>query len=341
MKKKLKIILFPTSGGAREYRMCQIVRYINRFSDDAIAVIPNEMRDSDLQEADVIIMQGTVDPKRISQVWAYASEFKKLLVTDLDDFPVVPPTHPLYAEHQKLEAVKWTTGLLKVADLVTTTTPHLAEVLKKANEHVEVLPNCLDMELWGQEPLKSTSDQVRIVWAGSATHREDMRMVKPAIMEILAKYPNVKFLYCGDGEIWRNKLFEDHPQTEYVEPTDVDNWPAKFRSLQADIAIAPLLDTEFNRAKSNLKFLEAAAYKIPMVCSPTVYSDTLTDGKECLIARTPKEFVTKLSLLIENPSKREEIGNNAYEALQANYNLKDHWMDWLNIYKKYYEEKQK
>jgi glycosyltransferase involved in cell wall biosynthesis len=342
MKDRLKIIAFPNPSGSRQYRLCQIAKYINQYAEDAVMVVlESGMTDHALQEADVIVLQGTVDPKRISQAWAYASEFKKLLVTDLDDYPVVPPTHLLYEEHQKLEAVKWTTGLLKVSDLVTTTTPELAEVLKVVNPNVEVLPNCLDMDLWGLPKLENTSKQIRLAHCGSATHREDMEMVKPAIMEILKKYPNVKFLYCGDGQLWKDKLFEDNPQTEYVEPTSLEDWPAKFRSLRIDIGVVPLLDTEFNRGKSNLKFLENAAYKIPCVLSPTVYSNTVKDGETGLIARTPKEFVKQLSYLIENPDKRAEIGQNAYDKLHSEFDIANKWQNWLNIYRKYYEQKQK
>jgi len=342
MKKQYKIIAYPTSGGASQYRIRQIAKYINKYAEDAVMIVPETgVTDGALEEADIIILQGTVDPKIISQVWAYASEFKKLFVTDLDDFIEVAPTHPLYEEHVKLEAVKWTTGLVKVADLVTTTTPVLADFLKTINPNVEVLPNCLDMDLWGQTPLKNTSNEIRIAHCGGAGHQEDLTMVKPAIMEILEKYSNVKFIYCGDGKIWKDKLFEDHPRTEYVEPTDVDNWPAKFRSLRIDIGVIPLLDNTFNVCKSNLKFLENGSYSIPCVLSPTVYSETVKDGETGLIARTPKEFVKQLSRLIEDKQLRDKIGQNAYDDVHKNYDLSTKWQNWLDVYKKYYEEKQK
>jgi len=342
LSNKLKIVAYPGPGGARQYRLMQIAKYIDLLEENAVMVVASEgMSDYVMDQSDVIILQGTVDPKNISWAWAYAKERGKLLVAELDDYIDITPDHPMYAEHQRLDAPTFTRALLTVADIVTTTTEDLAKELKEYNKNVFVLPNCLDFELWGDEPLENDSDEIRIVWAGSSTHEADLKMLKPVIFEILEKYPQVKFLYAGDGNIWKSNLFEKHPRTEYIEPTDLDSWPAKLRSFRADIGVAPLIDTRFNRCKSNLKWLEYSAYKIPGVYSNIVYGKTVVDGETGLIAKTPKEFVNQLSRLIEDKELRKTIGQKAYDEIHKNYDISKNYKQWLTVYKKEYERKQK
>lgn len=340
IENSLKILAYPSPGGARQYRLIQIAKHIDRESEDAVMIVsPEGMADGPMSECDVIVLQGTVDPKNISWANAYSKEFGKLLVAELDDYIEITPDHPLYNEHMRLDAPTFTRALLTVADVVTTTTEELATELREYNKNVVILPNCLDFELWGKEPLENDSDEIRIVWAGSSTHEADLLMLKPAIMEILEKYPQAKFLYAGDGNLWKKNLFEKHPRTEYIEPTDLDSWPAKLRSFRADIGVAPLIDTRFNRCKSNLKWLEYSAYKIPSVVSPIVYANYVKDGETALIARTPKEFVKQISRLIEDKQLRKTIGQNAYDVVRRDYDIATKWQNWLQVYKDEYQKK--
>lgn len=337
---RIKILCYPSPGGARQYRLDQIAKYININEENAVMVIsPAPMHDDALAGADVIVLQQTVDPQKISWAWAYAKEQGKLLVAELDDYIDVSKEHPLYEEHQRLKASIWTRGLLKVADIVTVTTDYLANAVKEYNPNVFVLGNYLDMDSWGFPPLVNTGREIRVGWHGSATHRQDLQMVKSAIFELLEKYPNMKFVYAGDGWLWKTKFFDDHPRTEYVEPVPVEQWPARLRSLRLDIALVPLLDTEFNRCKTNLKWLENSAYKIPSVLSPVVYPRTVKDGVTGLMAETPKDFVRLVSKLVENRSLRKKIGGNAHKEVRKNYDIKNHYQEWLKLYVKEYQKK--
>lgn len=47
-------------------------------------------------------------------------------------------------------------------------------------------------------------------------------------------------------------------------PSDIFNYPREIRKRQIDLLLAPLQDNEFNKCKSNIKFLEFAALGIPM-----------------------------------------------------------------------------
>ena len=47
----------------------------------------------------------------------------------------------------------------------------------------------------------------------------------------------------------------------------VGEYPARLASMELDVAVAPLEDHPFNRAKSNLRLLEFGALGVPVVAS--------------------------------------------------------------------------
>jgi glycosyltransferase involved in cell wall biosynthesis len=80
--------------------------------------------------------------------------------------------------------------------------------------------------------------------------------------------------------------------------------------------------------------------EIPTVCSPTLYAQhpiskrksTVKHGKTGFIAKNTEEWIKYLSELIEDESLRKEIGKNAREEVDKNWNLDNHWRDWEKVY---------
>ena len=64
---------------------------------------------------------------------------------------------------------------------------------------------------------------------------------------------------------------------------------------ESDIAILPLEFNRFNSMKSDLKFIESAGHGAVVLASPTVYEDTVDDGKTGLIYNSIQEFEEKTS----------------------------------------------
>jgi glycosyltransferase involved in cell wall biosynthesis len=79
-----------------------------------------------------------------------------------------------------------------------------------------------------------------------------------------------------------------------------------------DIAIAPLKNIEFNKAKSDLKYLEYAMAGLPVVASDIeAYNKTIIHGQNGFLAKSEEEWFKYLSLLIEDYKLREKIGRAA------------------------------
>ena len=331
----MKILAYPSPSNARLYRLDQIGEYIEKQSRNYFYVSMEAMNEQDLDKADVVILQQTISPKKIRLAKEVCNTKGKLLVAELDDFFGVNPDNPFKDKHKELEAAKWLETLCGVADMITTTTDYLAETIRKTlkkhnvEKDIFVLPNYLDIEKWDLPILKNYTDEIRLVWAGSCSHRDDIKFIAPVIKKLAKKYPQLKFIHCGDVDL--QPLFKDI-NSEYVEAVNVGAWPAKLHSLRADIGVAPLLDNEFNRNKSNLKYLEYGISGIPSVYSNVVYSKTIKDEETGLLAQTEEEFFDKLEKLITDIELRNKIGANAYIDVRTNYDIKNHISKWLNAY---------
>ena len=102
---------------------------------------------------------------------------------------------------------------------------------------------------------------------------------------------------------------------------------------ESDIALLPLRDTAFNRMKSDLKFLEAAGSGAVVLASPTVYAQTVRDGRTGFLYHSPQEFSALLSILIENPVLRHETAALAYAYVRENRMLADHYEERAAAYR--------
>jgi glycosyltransferase involved in cell wall biosynthesis len=225
------------------------------------------------------------------------------------------------------------------------------ERLKKSYEGtitipIYVIPNYVDFNWYGKGKLniERTTDEVRIGWFGSRGHLEDLKMVTPAICEVLDKYPQAKFVYAGFGGMssdsvateatWGEDVLKDIPRErrEFVVGVREDVWPMKHRTLDLDIGIAPLIDDTFNWCKTPIKWMEYGLLGTPMVCSPTLYSEYVKDGENALIANNHKEWVKHLSALIEDAALRKKIGEAARAEAENNWDLEDHKEEFLKVF---------
>jgi hypothetical protein len=80
---------------------------------------------------------------------------------------------------------------------------------------------------------------------------------------------------------------------------------------QCEISLMPLGDTPFNRAKSDLKFIEAGACRVAALASHVVYADSIEDGRTGLLFRNADEMRDRLLRLVAMPDLAHGLGSAA------------------------------
>jgi hypothetical protein len=222
--------------------------------------------------------------------------------------------------------------MIQQADLVTTTTEHLAQHLRSLGaKRVEVLPNCPPPGLtWADPPQNAT---VRIGYTGWTAHILDAAFWMEVIAALYQQRQDFIPVLFGiantsdaDGEAWMEKCrmavnqnplpnadfgaalqifrrawkpVKDILEWRHMVPID-DYWDT-LADLKLDIGCAPLLDTPFNRCKSCVKF-----YDFATAGALTIASDVLPYSQEPMIQvpNTVGEWVRMLSLFIDSHEQR-------------------------------------
>lgn len=221
----------------------------------------------------------------------------------------------------------------KRADMVTCTTPYLADNLKKINPNTVVLPNLIDFNIWPQVEL--VKKEIRVGWQGGASHYEDLWIIKDVIKEILKKYTNVKFVFMGDMRFYG--LFKDIPIDRVEGHSWVSNdiYPYKLTCCNLDIGLCPLVDNEFNKNKSAIKYFEYSMNKTATIASDMLpYSPCITNEKDGLLVKGEdhKSWFDAIERLILDKNKREELGINSYENVRENFNSDKGAHLWLEAF---------
>jgi len=175
--------------------------------------------------------------------------------------------------------------IMELCDEITVTCDFMKEYYmgKTANKNVTVIPN-YPPKFWmgnfyNEKKISDNYDRYqkkpRILYAGSGAHfdvdnrvgqNDDFAHVNQVIRATKDKY---QWVFLGAyplplHDLIQSKEFEYHPwETLY-------RYPEKIASLNVQMMVAPLQDNTFNKAKSDLKLVEACCYGLPIACQNLV-----------------------------------------------------------------------
>lgn len=256
----------------------------------------------------------------------------KPVVYELDDLILdIPDSHHL--KNWISETAGILPALLPRVHAVTVSTSLIADAVARYHKTIHILPNLIDEGVWNSKPIEKKSGPVVIGFAGTATHREDLAMVEPALLRIAEKYGSrVVFRFFGDA----SPLCQELPGFSFIPfAADYDSYARTLPRAGFDIAIVPLADNSFNRAKSNIKWLEYSACGIPGIYSDLPpYNDCVRDGETGVLAGDDHEiWFQQLSRLIDNPDLRHSIALKARHEVLANFTTRSWAHRWLDLYR--------
>ena len=191
------------------------------------------------------------------------------VVYDIDDrLDAIPDENQAKTVYGTPEKQAEIDEMMRLVDCITVSTEPLRRHLagKYPGKDIRTLPNMLTANVIPRRH-PPNPDYVRILWAGSATHKRDLAIVAPVLREILLER-NGKVRFTLFGERMPEALTDCYRFVDLKEPVDFDSYHDAIASIGADFGIAPLEDNPFNETKSAIKALEYAAAGYPMLLSP-------------------------------------------------------------------------
>ena len=150
---------------------------------------------------------------------------------------------------------------------------------------------------------------LRVGWVGSGTHLGDLELIGPAVLDLLARCPDVTFVL---GTSFVPAWARVHPRIErqYVGGmVSVMNYYRWLAALQLDIFLCPILAYPWNETKPCLKPLEAAGLGLPVIASRVGHygEDLEPDETALLVENTPPAWLAALLRLVDDADLRAHL----------------------------------
>jgi glycosyltransferase involved in cell wall biosynthesis len=332
-------LCWTLNSGTTFYRMMNFVRYskdklsfaMSKWNPDMDGVADWEYKIKDpqvgadlhtlIKNCDITISQKFHSHGGLALMDVFRKQYPdKPWYTELDDhiFAVNPSSiaHESYnpgsdSENIVLEQITLSKGLI-------VSTEYLKRVYEKINPNVWVVPNAIDFNIWDslKEKIKKTN-KIRIGWAGGGAHIADLEFIYQAIDKVRRKYSNAEFVLLGGFP----DCYKDIRKIKTIRKWyPINTYPQGVKDLNMDIALAPLRDNDFNRGKSNLRWLEYSALKLPTIASNVEPFKCIRDREDGILVTEPEEWIDAMSELIEDESLRRKIGEASYRRVKKDYN---------------------
>lgn len=311
------------------YRVLNKAEQLKQQGYDVKVVNHSSFIIPDAKHADIVIIYRATKSEKLLKLISIMKKLGRKVYYDIDDLVFDTKYTDQLEYTQSLSkkekasydaAVQQYGDMLGRCDAVITSTEHLKTELEKKKSEVIIHRNVLSKKLIHLSnkaiSKKITDETIKIAYfSGSITHNENFEMIKPALIKILEKFKNVELHLAGhldipaDIEKFGNQIVV-HPYVDWEELPDLIG--------QMDINLAPLKQTLFNEAKSEIKWLEAATVKVVTVASNIgSFKEMIKDGETGVLA-LPEQWYNKLEELVVNEQYRNQMAEQAYQFVLAN-----------------------
>lgn len=322
------------------YRVINKAEQLRSFSHEVWTVNASDFQMGYAEYASQIIIYRTPYSEQFKQLIELAHKYNKPVFYDIDDL-VYDTSYTDQLDYVKTlgkeEKEAYDSGvrsygkLMELCDAFITSTTDLKNELLKLGKPVYLNRNLASEELISiseQAIAKTIKDKKKIkigYFSGSITHNENFDLIRSAILKILKEFPQTELHLVGHLTI-PDEMKNYKKQLIVHDFLDWTLLPSLVAEM--DINLAPLVDTVFNRAKSEIKWLEAALVNVPTIASDLgSFAQMISEGGTGILA-SDTEWYEKLKELIISSEKREILATNALEQILKNEITKEH-MDQL------------
>lgn len=342
--KKNILILHPTDDGACAFYRAHFVASLlqsNRSGEVEVIVSPFEVTDEYVLKytAAIVVFRPTRNEHEtlIQHYRRKRGKFGYKIFADYDDLvfdvegrQTIPEYNPQPID--TVETGKLMERCLAEIDGVTVSTEWLqiCMVQRFGWRNVRILPNavprfCFGFKRFEPKPSGTEIEKPKVLYAGSACHFKDGSLgdfagpwvpwLKKAVSE------NRIELHMFGVPHFLEEVKDRIVVHDYVSAVE---FPAYIASIKPDFYLAPLQENLFNKAKSNLKLLEATAIGAVLIGSSFSFGPYEQAHELSKVSRfmTPDELDTRFKILCKTDRFNEVFGHQ--ERLMQE---KAYWMD--------------
>lgn len=273
-----------------------------------------------------------------------ANQHNFKIIYEIDDIIIkhdIPDYNRCKVAFESDEIMNSCIEMMKMSDEISVTCQYMKDyyISKTGNKKVTVIPN-YPAKMWMDghyDTRKILKDyqlnrkKPRIAYVGSGTHIDVMNKTNQKddfahiVDDIISSRKDFQWVFVGCFPL-ACKPFIDRGEMEFVQWFPLmELWKA-YTQPSINAVIAPLQDNSFNRAKSNIKYLEAATCGIP-----GVFQDIVTYKDAPLRFTTGAELMDQLKTLTRDESNYMKYSKKARDYADTMW-LDDHLDEFVELY---------
>ena len=268
------------------------------------------------EEADLLVIYQSHDLELLPLIARRRSAGKKTLVEYNDNFYAPPAATPV--------AEAWSSPLLwqiyerfmHESDGVIVTGPGLKELFsKRTSVPIYILENHIPHEL--PEFEKSWSDpntEIRLGLAGSLGHMSDYLAILPALRQALERHPRLKLCVMGNESL-PDIIGAPKNQFEFTHWGPMSEYYEFLRGLH--IGLAPMLDTPYNRCRSDVKALELGSSAVLPLLADALPYEQFKQKTGAPIFKNLDELAALIDGCVNQPGSIREAVKRCYDYIAA------------------------
>jgi hypothetical protein len=225
-----------------------------------VQVIPHgQTQWASLTEGDLLFIQRPFEEKALKSIQIARLNGIPTWVDFDDNVFFVPednPSFPLYSQETTKQIIR---ECIKLASVVTVTNDSIKETFLPLNVNTQVIRNGIDLKLLNFRPLQMPERNRTLIWRGNYSHQRDINSVEAELVGLShsTAFDGWKVFFVGYAP-W-NVIDRMRPGTaQYVPLMDVMKFFHFLMRERPAAILSPLVDSPFNRGRSNISYLESS-----------------------------------------------------------------------------------
>lgn len=297
-------------GACSYYRSMGVFSKLHRLNNNIDVKLIDKIDWHYISDADILYLERPQDGD-FYNACKIAKDFNVKVWIDYDDNLFdIPDWNPAKIHYEKKETRKNIEKCLKIADVVTVTTPALKTLYSKYNKNIHIIENAFNNYNY-KLPEKASNNKI-VNWRGSNTHRGDLILYSHQLATLSEKNKEKWGWSFIGSDIWY--VTEYMKSVFQTDEMTIPKYWQYIKKVNPSIQYSPLVLNNFNSGKSNISWIEGV-YSGACHLGPNL-SEFRRPGIENY--STPDEFGQKLEMLINDEKLREQNFNESLEYIKEN-----------------------
>ncbi|MFL5788723.1 MAG: glycosyltransferase [Flavisolibacter sp.] len=256
--------------------------------------------------------------------WILARLFRKKLIFDFDDAIWIPNI----TESNKIAStLKWYSKIKHICSWsykISAGNQFLAEFAAKFNNHVQIVPTCVNTESRYNRIKDQRSLRTVIGWTGSHSTLHYLDRIVPVLKRLELEYDFDVLIICDKQPQFQLKNLQF---IFWNEKTEIDDL------LKMNIGIMPLEQDAWSEGKCGFKIIQYLSLGIPAVASPVGVNKQIIDNEmNGYLCETEEQWYHSLSYLLSNEEQRSRLGKAGREKINAFYSIHSNADNFISLF---------